>query len=96
MSGWRVLWNRVNPFRAKKLEVPLISTVMLRANALWSIQATALQVAQADLVLRPPVSDYGLFDLEAADALYQAGYADALPTLQAWLDSGALADTLAD
>jgi NTE family protein len=95
LSGWRVLWNRINPLRDDKLEVPLISTIMMRANALWSIQATPLQVAQADLVLHPPVSEYGLFELEAADDLYQAGYEDALAVLTDWLASGALADTLA-
>ncbi len=95
VSGVSILLNRINPFRRRQIVAPSIVTVMLRANALWSIQATNRQVAPADLILRPPVSDYGLFELDAADAIFQRGYEDARETLAAWVNSGALGDTYA-
>ncbi|MEO0561255.1 MAG: hypothetical protein AAF125_04030 [Chloroflexota bacterium] len=93
LSGWRVFWNRVNPF-TEAMNVPLITETMLRANALWSIQATELQVAHADLILKPPVSEFGLFDLEKADELFQVGYDYAIGELKTWMDQGGLSDTL--
>lgn len=91
LNGFRWLFNRLNPLRQERLIAPFIVGTMMRSNALWSIQKTNEQIAHADFVLRPPVSAYGLYDFDSADAIYQAGYDDALVQLQTWLDEGSLA-----
>jgi predicted acylesterase/phospholipase RssA/CRP-like cAMP-binding protein len=89
LSGWKVFRSRINPF-AEALETPSIVSVMMRANALGGITANATQLAQADLILRPPVGEFGLYDFDAADEIVAAGYGSAKAPLQAWIDAGGL------
>ena len=89
LSGWKVFRHRVNPF-AEKIDVPSIVGIMMRANALGSINATAEQISYADLLLQPPVSDYGLFDFDAFDEVVQAGYDYALDPIRQWLADGGM------
>lgn len=96
LNGFSVLLNRLNPFRREKITFPPITTTMLRSNALWSMQATELQIAAADLVLNPPVNDYGLFDLGAADELFNGGYESSGEPIEAWIAEGGLNGVYAD
>ena len=89
LSGWKVFWNKLNPFAAT-MPTPSIVGIMMRANALGSINATGSQTAHADLILRPPVSDYGLFDMEAFDTIAQQGYDYAQEHVAPWLAAGGL------
>lgn len=89
LSGWKVFWSRINPF-TKKIEAPDIVGLMMRANALASINATAEQVAHADLILHPPVSDYGLYDFEAYEEIANAGYDYGKAQISAWLQAGGM------
>ncbi len=89
LSGWKVFRSRINPFAAA-LETPSIVSIMMRANALGGITANAEQLAHADLILRPPVGEFGLYDFDAAHEIVEAGYASARAPLQAWIDAGGL------
>ncbi len=89
LSGWKVFWSRINPF-TEKIEAPDIVGMMMRANAMASINATTEQVAHADLVLHPPVSDYGLYDLDAYEDIANAGYEYGKEQISAWLQSGGM------
>ncbi len=73
LSGERVLWHRLNPF-LRSLHVPNIMTIMMRANALASINTTEEQMRPADLIIRQPVAGYGLFDFDQFDSLRERGY----------------------
>jgi hypothetical protein len=48
--------------------------ILMRSNALASINVTSEQVAQADLLVRPPVNGYGLFNMQQFDVLQEIGY----------------------
>ncbi len=88
LSGFRWLWSRLNPF-AKPVQAPTIFGILTRSNALASINETERQTNHADLVLRPPVSGYGLFDLDAADDLYKAGYESSVESIAKFLKENA-------
>lgn len=88
INGFRVLWSRINPF-AERIQVPAIMDIMMRSNGLGGMNATAAQVAQADLVFRPPVTQFGLYDIEAADEIFAAGYNHAVEIIRAWNESDA-------
>ncbi len=73
LSGAYVLWRRLNPF-ADPLRVPNILSILMRSNAISSINITHEQVAHADVIIRPAVAGYGLFDFDKFDALFDLGY----------------------
>lgn len=83
-NGFRWLLNRLNLFRRKEIIAPFVANTLMRSNGLWSMQKTSEQVAHADLILRPPVSEFGLFDLDSGDAIYEAGYTYAKEALATW------------
>ena len=63
-SGWRMAWNRLNPF-VKSLEIPDIVSIINRAGVLGSTHQRQRMIEDglADLYLRPPagrVQDPGL------------------------------------
>jgi lysophospholipid hydrolase len=73
LSGWRVLWNRINPF-AKKLEVPSFPNVMMRLVMLGNAQALrqAQNLARFYGVL--DAGDAGMLDLDQFAAVVESGY----------------------
>lgn len=73
LNGFQVLWRRVNPL-TEPIKVMSIFDTLMQSNALAARAATAAQVAPASLVIRPDVAGVGLFDFEAADDLFKAGY----------------------
>lgn len=83
-SPWQVLWDRLLPWGAR-LRVPSLATVMLKATEIGTLLHSRQRAAQADLLLRPPVRDYGLTDVKAFDKVVAAGYAHASGELAAWL-----------
>lgn len=96
LSGFDILFNRLNPFRREKIRVPTLIDIMLRANALSSINATVEQVKHADLLLQPPVKQFGLFELEKYEEIVQVGYDYAREALRDWLDAGGMAGVYPD
>ncbi|MBZ0294784.1 MAG: patatin-like phospholipase family protein [Anaerolineae bacterium] len=92
VNGFEVLWSRINPFM-KQIQVPSIMDIMMRSNGLGGMNATAAQVAHADLIVRPPVTQFGLYDTEAAGEIFQAGYTHGQKVVADWVESGGLRDT---
>lgn len=83
VSGWRVLWSYLNPFQ-KTLTVPNIMETITRTSMLASQAGSKDMHSLADVVLRPDISETGLFDIEAIDMLYERGYADSHDILKKW------------
>lgn len=83
LSGWRILWNRLNPFAAKT-HVPNILGILARTTILSSASTRASRNAHADLLLTPPVDQFGLFELEASVQMAEAAYAYTRERLVAW------------
>src|SRR5690606_3919179 len=73
VSGWSLLAERLNPF-AKRRRVPGIVRILTRTAALNGVAARTAQVAQADLLLKPPIEDFGLFDMQGYEAIHDIGY----------------------
>lgn len=84
VSGWSLLLERLNPF-GRKRRVPGIMRILTRTAALNGVAARPAQVAQADLLLKPPIEDFGLFDMKGYEAIYEIGYRDTLDKAGAWL-----------
>ena len=89
LNGFRVLAGRLLPF-VNKIQAPSIVSIMMRANALYSINATHQQVAHADLLLQPPVAAVGLFEFEVFDQVVGKGYEHGKPRIEEWIERGGL------
>ena len=85
LSGWRLLWNKINPF-GKKLNVPNIATILQRAGELSSIygRKELLNRNLADLYIEPPVEEVDLFDFAVIDTVAEIGYQFAKEKIAAW------------
>jgi NTE family protein/lysophospholipid hydrolase len=87
LSGWRLLWNKINPF-AKKLNFPHIATILQRAGELSSIygRKELLDRNLADLYLEPAVEEVELFDFTSIDRIVKIGYDSTKEKIVAWQD----------
>jgi len=73
ISGWRVARHRVLPWK-QRLEVPGILESLIAASTI-SGSATG---TDADLIIRPPVAEFGFMDFAACDDIVEAGYRHAV------------------
>ena len=69
ISGWKVARRKWLPF-SEPLGVPGIVETLLRATEISSNQS----LVEADYVFRPPVGNFAVLDMTAADDLVEAGY----------------------
>jgi NTE family protein/lysophospholipid hydrolase len=77
--------DRLNPFTESK-PTPHILYVLQRTAMVNSSRnaQNALSSNQADLLLTPPLEEFGLLEWNAHDALYEAGYRYAAEALSQW------------
>lgn len=75
VSGWQVLWSRINPF-SDTIDVPTLPSLMYRVGELGSIQnqLRRMRNEKADVLISPDVQDCETFDIEQAERLIEAGY----------------------
>lgn len=78
-SVWRVLASRL-PF-SKRLRVPNILILMLKATEIGSIVHARETRSDSDILLTPPVGRFGLLDAKAYDKLVRLGYDYAIEQL---------------
>ncbi|HET6592688.1 MAG TPA: hypothetical protein VFG48_07210 [Xanthomonadales bacterium] len=84
-SSWAVLRGRYLPF-ATRYRVPGLSTVLLKSTELGTLERVRSLGKQADLLLRPPVRQFGMTEVRSFDRIVQAGYETAMAELPAWLE----------
>jgi len=84
VSGWRVLFERVNPLHPKGSSVG-IAKILMRLTELSS--AFGSEAELADFVLRPPIQAFGAMDFRAFDRIVEVGRRDAPLRLAEWLAS---------
>ena len=84
-SSWAVLRGRYLPF-ARRYRVPGLSTVLLKATELGTLERVRRLGGQADLLLQPPVRQFGMTEVKSFDRIVQAGYETAMAELPAWLE----------
>jgi predicted acylesterase/phospholipase RssA len=84
ISGWRILWSRLNPF-TRTLAVPNIAAVLQRSAELASVvmQREAL-LRGIDLYMRVPVERFGMLDFHQASHIIAAGRRAAREKLAEW------------
>jgi predicted acylesterase/phospholipase RssA/CRP-like cAMP-binding protein len=81
--GWRDVVARIR----KRPTYPSVVNTMQRGALLSSSQQRSHAFASADLVLEPPLIEFGLFDFASTDAIVERGYRTAMETLPPWLAS---------
>lgn len=79
ISGWRALRHRT---RRKRPALPGIVDTLLRTSEIGSVVSARTFEALADIVFRPPVSEYPLMDFSKHEELVDAGYRHARSILQ--------------
>jgi NTE family protein/lysophospholipid hydrolase len=73
VSGWSLLWRRLNPFSCKP-DLPNIFNILYRTTTVGGLRAVESVKAAADLYLSPPVAGFGIFDWRSLDQIMEAGY----------------------
>jgi predicted acylesterase/phospholipase RssA/CRP-like cAMP-binding protein len=85
-SPWAVLMGRYLPF-ARRHKVPGLSTIMLKATLLGTMERVREQGRQADLLLTPPVKHYGMTEVKSFEKIVDAGYRYAREALESWMQA---------
>jgi lysophospholipid hydrolase len=73
LSGWRVLWSRINPF-GQRLHVPTMGNIMVRVAVLNDVQKLQQNRNLADYYIKLPEGKYGLLEFQAIDEIVEASY----------------------
>ncbi|MEM7110848.1 MAG: cyclic nucleotide-binding and patatin-like phospholipase domain-containing protein [Chloroflexota bacterium] len=73
LSGWEILWRRLNPW-AKPIKAPSLMGLLMRSAMLNSTQQTNLARRQANVLVEPDVSAYGLLAFERYQEIINVGY----------------------
>lgn len=96
LSGWWVLWNKLNPF-AKTVAVPSMGDVSAALAYVASEQhKDHIRDEFIDLYLRPPVNEYGTLQFDKMDEIIRVGYDYALPRIREWAERVLSAEPDAD
>ncbi|QBM90639.1 lysophospholipid hydrolase [Metschnikowia aff. pulcherrima] len=88
LSGFWVLFNRINPF-SKHPNVPNMMDIQLRLAYVASVYALELAKKTPGVIyLRPPIDDYATLDFLKFDEIYNVGLAYADEILTKWKAEG--------
>ena len=92
VSGWRVLWQRINPF-TRSLDVPYISSVLMRSVVVASLVRERERQASelAGLYVKMPVAEWGLLEFGAIEAIAERGYQACAERVRKWWSERAVA-----
>lgn len=85
ISGWRSLWQRINPWAAAP-QFPTIGEVLLRSISITNAQTTSLTKRIVDLYLGPPVQSFGLMDFDKITVLAGIGYEYGMKAVQGYIN----------
>lgn len=83
ISGWQVLWSKMNPFK-KASQVPSIAEMITRVSGLTDSHQAETRFRNADVVLRPLVSQFDTFDVDNQAEIFESGYQEAMVKLSEW------------
>jgi predicted acylesterase/phospholipase RssA len=83
LSGWRVLWSRLNPF-GKPLRVPSLAGTILRTVEVNSLYHRKEVTQLADILIEPNTGEFNFLDFAAYRTLEQRGYEAARAALAVW------------
>jgi predicted acylesterase/phospholipase RssA len=85
LSGWKVLWSRLNPF-ARSIKAPSIFTTLLRTTEAGSVHRlrTGEVLRMADLIIQPPLEQMRMLEFRNVEGLMRAGYEAGLLAVNQW------------
>ena len=84
LSGWPLLWERLNPFGSALPSFPSMVDILQRTALLGSVRDSLAAGRTADLYLRPPVDEFGMTSFAAIDRLVEIGYRHAAERIEEW------------
>ena len=87
LSGWKLLWQRLNPF-VQAPKVPNLLSHHMSCLAVNFIHYNRSIMHQADLLLIAPVAKFGVFEFTAVSEIIRIGYEAAQKQIRAWHDAG--------
>jgi len=90
-SPWAILAGRLLPF-FRKYRVPSLATTILRATEIGTQMEVRASGKKADLLLQPPVRQFGLTDVKGFDQIVDTGYQYARTELKKWLENSNIQD----
>jgi predicted acylesterase/phospholipase RssA/CRP-like cAMP-binding protein len=85
ISGWQVLWRRVNPFVAR-LRVPSVTESLVRAMHIAHLYHISSAQSLVDVLVQPDVSGFESLDFASSRQIIEIGYQAARQQLAAWLE----------
>jgi predicted acylesterase/phospholipase RssA len=83
ISGWRVLWRRLNPL-TPPIRVPTMGQIMVRVAMINDARHMQTSRNLADYYLQLSVGSYGLLEFKALDQIVEAGYRSAQELIEPW------------
>jgi predicted acylesterase/phospholipase RssA/CRP-like cAMP-binding protein len=83
-APWAILRGRWLPF-ARRYRVPGMATLILRSTEIGTLAQSRQRGDQADLLINPPVRQFGMTDVKAFDRIVEAGYEHGRERLAEWL-----------
>jgi NTE family protein/lysophospholipid hydrolase len=87
VSGWPMLWSRLNPW-GKKPTMPHIFEILMRTATLSSIHHAATVAHSADHYIHTPTEGVSMLDWNAGTVLVERGYRQALQEIAKWQNIG--------
>jgi len=86
VSGWRLLFRRMNPFRRREPPLLHLGDVLARTTEMASVRIGRSIQERTPVALRiePPVDAYRMLDFASIDAIVEAGYAHASQHAEGW------------
>jgi len=84
ISGWQVLWSRLNPF-GEPIHAPSLASNLVRSLEISSEYQMKTSECLADVIIQPQVSQYGMLDFASYEPIAEAGYQVAIKELTGWL-----------
>jgi CRP-like cAMP-binding protein/predicted acylesterase/phospholipase RssA len=85
VSGWKVLWRRINPF-VKPMRAPPVGETLIRSLQINSRHHVREMEGLTDLLIQPDVSAFSSMDYASYQAIIDAGYRAAREPLARWLE----------
>lgn len=83
ISGWRILFSRINPF-TKSLRVPSLLGTILRTFEINSVRRAKEEESLVDVMIYPDVKRFKTTDYGQWQAIAAAGYEAAIGPLTEW------------
>lgn len=84
VSGWWLLWAKLNPFQKKK--VPAFGDMIVWLNCISHVrQLRQMEKSLVDVYVLPDIHNYTLFDYHKLDEIAEKGYRRTKEVAKAWL-----------